>query len=115
MGKKKIPGLRKRYGVWQIDKYVLGQRICESTGTSKLEEAEAYLAKRIDDTRLSKMYGLRQSYTFEQAAARYVLEYSHMASFHSDALPRLKQLMPHIGSIKLDKLNQGALGRACPI
>ena len=45
MARKKTPGLVKRSGLWHIDKRINGQRVCQSTGTSQLEEAELYLAR----------------------------------------------------------------------
>ena len=32
-------------GLWHIDKRICGRRICQSTGTAQLEEAEHYLAR----------------------------------------------------------------------
>ena len=40
MGRKRVPGLIMRAGIWHIDKRILGRRICQSTGTAQLEEAE---------------------------------------------------------------------------
>lgn len=46
MGRKRMPGMILRNGIWHIDKAIDGTRICESMGTSRLEEAEKYLAWR---------------------------------------------------------------------
>lgn len=40
MGRKRNPGLVKRGGTWHIDKRIGGRRICQSTGSTKLSEAE---------------------------------------------------------------------------
>jgi integrase len=45
---------------------------------------------------------------FEQAAAKFVLENQHKRSL-ADDVSRLKQLMPRIGQIPLDKLHSGTL------
>ncbi len=45
MGRKRTPGLALRGGIWHIDKSILGRRVCQSTGTAQLEEAERYLAR----------------------------------------------------------------------
>lgn len=42
MGRKKIPGLINRKWTWHINRVVRGRRVCESTGTSDIEEAEQY-------------------------------------------------------------------------
>ena len=40
MGRKRVSGLIMRADIWHIDKVVFGRRICQSTGTNQLEEAE---------------------------------------------------------------------------
>ena len=49
MGRKRSPGLRIRGGIWHIDKQILGRKVCESTGTGDLEEAELILARKIEE------------------------------------------------------------------
>lgn len=61
MGRKKIPGLILRNGIWHIDKKVDKIRLCESTGSSQLEEAERYLIRRLETIRQAKVYGIRPS------------------------------------------------------
>ncbi|MEW8249141.1 MAG: hypothetical protein AB2740_02835, partial [Candidatus Thiodiazotropha sp.] len=77
MGRKKTPGLKKRTGIWHIDKRIGGRRICQSTGTDQLEEAERFLARLIEETRQATIYGVRPERSFEQAAAKFVLENQH--------------------------------------
>jgi hypothetical protein len=60
MGQKVPPGLVKRGGVWHVQKTISGKRIRESTGTSDLTEAERYLAYRMEETRKTEVYGVRQ-------------------------------------------------------
>jgi len=108
MGRKKIPGLIKRAGLWHIDKRIGGRRVCQSTGTDRLEEAERFLARLIEETRQARVYGVRPTRTFEQAAAKFVLENQHKRSISSD-IGRLKLLMPWIGDTPLDRLHIGTL------
>ena len=108
MGRKRTPGLINRGGVWHIDKQIGGRRVCQSTGTRHLEEAERYLARLIEETRHAQIYGVRPTRTFEQAAAKFVLENQHKRSLSSD-IGRLKQLMPWIGHLRLDRLHIGAM------
>lgn len=108
MGRKKAAGLIMRAGVWHIDKRLFGRRICQSTGATRLEEAERTLARVMEETRQAQVYGVRPSRTFEQAAAKFVLENQHKRSLRDD-ISRLKGLMPAIGSIALDKLHMGTL------
>jgi integrase len=108
MGRKKIPGLQKRYGVWRIDKKVFGQRVCESTGTGNLEEAEKYLVRRIEQIREALVYGVRPKRTFREAATRYLKENMHKASINNNAL-QINLLDYFIGSLTLKQIHSGSL------
>ena len=108
MGRKKTPGLFKRKGVWHVDKHIGGRRFCQSTGATQLEEAERYLAKLIEENRQAQIYGVRPERSFEQAAAKFVLENQHKRSIDQD-IGRLKQLMPWIGDISLNKIHIGVM------
>lgn len=108
MGRKTIPGLIWRGGVWHVDKRICGRRVCQSTGTSEIQEAERFLARLMEQTRQAHVYGVRPSRTFEQAAAKFVLENQHKRSIGDDVC-RLKDLMPFIGKVHLDRLHMGTL------
>jgi len=108
MGRKRTPGLYKRKDVWHIDKKVLGKRICESTGTSIMEEAEKYLAKRIEDLRQTVIYGVRPKRTFRQAATKYLLDNKDTRSIKIRAM-HLKQLDSFIGDLYLEQIHIGSL------
>ena len=107
MGRKKIPGLYERNEVWHIDKVIRGKRVCESTGTSEIEEAERYLARRMEEIRQAEVYGVRPKRTFRQAATKY-LEESTKATLRDSAI-MLKQLDPFIGDLQLDRIHMGTL------
>ncbi len=117
MGRKRSPGLVRRpirkdgslvEYVYHIDKVVNGQRICESCRTGDLEEAERYLARRMEQLRQVKVYGVRPARTFQEAAIKYLRENLHKRSIADDA-GRLKVIMPYIGAIPLDRLHSGVL------
>jgi len=72
MAKKRTSGLYKRKGIWHVDKQLFGQRFCESTGITSLVEAELVLAKRIEEIRQIRIFGARPTYTFDEAAKKYV-------------------------------------------
>lgn len=105
---KPTPGLRKRGQYWHVEKIVAGQRLYESTGETELEQAERYLAKRIREIRHVAVYGERVPRTFDQAAARYVEEYSHKRSLDRD-IATLKVVMPYIGNLMLEQVHGGTL------
>ena len=107
---KKTPGLyqRKAGGYWEIDKKICGRRVCESTRTGNLEEAERYLARRSEEIRDAVVYGVRPQRSFEEAATKYLLENQHNRTIKDDA-SRLKMLMPYIGGLSLDSIHMGTL------
>lgn len=108
MGRKRTPGLVKRGEHWYIDKHIGGRRVCQSTGTDRLEEAEQVLARLIEVDRHARIFGVRPTRTFEQAAAKFVLENQHKRSLSRD-IGLLKHLMPWIGQVAMDRLHRGAL------
>jgi integrase len=93
-----MPGLIMRGGNWHIDKRICGRRVCQSTETGQLEEAERTLARVMESARQAKLYGVRPTRTFEQAAAKFVLDHQHKRSLPDD-VGRLKGLMPAIGAV----------------
>ncbi len=108
MGRKHIPGLIKRSGIWHIDKCIGKRRICCSTGSADIKEAERFLARVMERTRQAQVYGIRPLRIFEEAAARFVLENQHKRSLGDD-IGRLKSLIPMIGHVPIEKLHMGTL------
>lgn len=108
MGRKKTPGLFKRGEIWHIDKVISGRRICQSTGTDNLSEAEQFLARIIEEYRKAEIFGVRPKRTFEQAAAKYLLENQHKRSLRHD-VGLLTRLMPWIGDVPIDQIHTGTL------
>lgn len=108
MGRKRSPGLRNRGGIWHIEKQILSHKVCESTGTGDLEEAELILARRIDEIRQQKLYGVRRQHLFREAAARFLEENLHLASIRTYGVC-LRQLDPYIGDRLLEQVHLGSL------
>lgn len=108
MGKQRTPGLAKRRGIWHIDKLFRGTRICESTGTSDLQEAQELLSKRLIELREARIHGVRPARSFRSAATRFLQEYSAKRSIDDDAV-HLKQLDQYIGSLDLREVHMGSL------
>jgi len=107
MGSKKVPGLINRKGIWHIYKAVRGRRICESTGTSDLEEAERYVVRRMEQLRQAEVYGGRPKRTFRQAATKYLNE-ATKASIRRGA-ELLAILDPFVGGLPLEGVHMGTL------
>lgn len=109
MGRYKSPGLQKRGRIWWIDKKIKGYgRLAESCGTNNLEEAERYLAHRINEVRQAVVYGIRPTRTFEQAVVKYLNDYQHKKSLERDVYA-FKRIMPHIGDLTLDRIHNDTL------
>jgi integrase len=106
---KKTTGLTKRNGIWHINKVIKGKRLYESTGTSNLEEAERYLAHRVTELRGQMFYGERKSYTFIEAATKYLKEVEKK-SLSRDAVT-LKAAIPFIGEMPLEQIHMGTLDK----
>ncbi len=108
MGNQRTTGLTKRGGVWHIDKVFRGTRIRESTATGDLAQAQEQLARRIDQIRTARVYGLRSDRTFRAAATRFLEENQHKKSIRDDAA-LLRQLDPFIGNLTLRQVHMGSL------
>jgi len=108
MGRKKAPGLFKRGKLWHIDKCIYDRRLRESCGTDSLEEAEHYLARRVEEIRQATVYGVRPKRTFREAATKFLLENQHKRSIQDDAL-QLRILDPYIGDLPLEAVHMGSL------
>ena len=108
MGRKKTPGLVKKNKIWHIDKRIEGQRVCKSTGSAELAEAERFLARKIEIIRQAKIYGVRPNRCFEEAATKFLKENQHKRSLQGD-ISNLKNLMPWIGTLLLQHIHLGTL------
>jgi integrase len=62
----------------------------------------------MEETRQAQIYGVRPSRSFEQAAAKFVIDNQHKRSIDDD-IGRLNGLMPWIGAMPLDKIHMGSL------
>jgi integrase len=101
-------GLLLRNGIWHIDKVLFGKRICESTHTSGLKEAEMLLAQRVSQARKAHLYGEPAEHTFREAGVKFLAENRHKKTIERD-VRTLKVLDPFIGSLPLKQVHQGTL------
>jgi len=106
--KRKPPGLLLRGAVWHIDKVIYGKRICESTGTRDMSEAEALLARRITERRRIHLFGEQRDHTFREAAIKFLAENQHKRSIERDRRA-LGVLEPFIGSLPLQRVHHDTL------
>lgn len=108
INRRRMSGLLLRGGVWHIDKVIHGTRVCESTGTSDLEEAEALLMRRLQAARATRLFGAREEHTFREAATKYLEENQHKRSLERDARA-LATLDPYIGELPLQRVHHDTL------
>jgi len=106
--KPRTPGLLQRGKYWVIDKKIFGRRIREATGTTSYEEAEAILARRIEDTRQAVIFGVRPKRTFKEAAVKYVKENQHKDSLEFD-IRQLRAVASYVNDMPLDNIHMGSL------
>ncbi len=62
----------------------------------------------MEQTRKAEVYGVRPTRRFEEAAAKFVLENQHKRSLNRD-ICLIKQLLPWIGDIAIDRLHRGSM------
>ena len=109
MGRKRMPGLRKRDGIWHINgKVICGRPIYKTTGESDLQKAEAYVAWLTEEIRKEIRDGVRPKRTFRDASTRYLKENMHLSSIADSAL-HIKALDPFIGQVCLHNIHDGTL------
>lgn len=104
MSKSKMPGLILKRGIWQIDKIINGQRLCESTRETEYAKAERYAIQRINEINQNRNL---TSYTFNQAAANYI-ETEEKKSLDRD-IRALNIWVPLIGHMLLEEIHMESL------
>ena len=109
MGQKQhMSGLIKRGEYWHIQKKIFGRRIRCATGTGSLEEAEAILARKIEETRQAVIFGVRPKRIFKEAVVKYLQDYKDKDSIHTDA-SHLRMVSPYVGDMQLEHIHMGSL------
>jgi hypothetical protein len=68
-------GLIFRGAIWHIDKVLFGKRVCESTRTGDLVEAEVLLAHRMSQARRVHLYGEPAEHTFREAGVKFLCKW----------------------------------------
>jgi hypothetical protein len=66
------------------------------------------LARRIEEVRQAKIFGVRPQRSFREAATKFLEENVHLRSIGDYAM-HLKQLDPYIGDLPLERLHLGSL------
>lgn len=106
MGKKTTGIYQGANGRWEVDKFIGGVRLRERF--ESFEDAQAWLTRRQEALRQQRVHGKRPSFTFDQAAAKFIQENLHLASIESYGF-HLKSVMPYIGSLSLEQVHSDSL------
>jgi integrase len=109
--RNKMPGLRLKGGIWQIEKRCKdaeGGWLRESTGCTSRTEAEEVLIRRLAAVREEASRKAQGIFTFEEAGLRYLEEIAEKPSAETMAM-HLDQLFPFIGSHPLTQVHDGTL------
>ncbi len=109
--RNRMPGLRQKGGIWQIEKrcrFAHGGWLRESTGTSSRNKAEQILIRRLAEIEEEARRHEAAIFTFEEAALRYLEEIAHKSSADTIAM-HLDQLFPFIGHLPIAHVHDGTI------
>ena len=93
-------------GLWCVDKVYKGTRL--RNRFECYEEAESWLIWQLEQHRQKHLFGVRIKRTFDEAAAKYLIDHQDKVSLATD-IYSLERLMPHIGKLTLDQIHDGTL------
>lgn len=100
---KPTPGLKKRGNIWHIEKTICGSKVCRSTQSSDLSEAERYLEEVTKQIREKVIFGQKPVHNLDEAAAKYLLENKTMRGIARQGYA-LKPLVEWFGEVELSKI-----------
>lgn len=109
--RNKMPGLRLKGEIWQIEKrckYAEGGWLRESAKTSSRSEAEQILIRRLAETEEEARRQGEAIFSFEEAGIRYLEEIADKPSADTMAM-HLDQLFSFIGQNPLEQVHDGTL------
>ncbi|WP_371325460.1 tyrosine-type recombinase/integrase [Dechloromonas sp. ZY10] len=106
MGRSQSGIYQDQRGFWCIDKVFKGTRLRQRF--ERFEEAESWLILQLEQLRQRHLFGVRPKWTFDQAAAKYLLDHQDKVSLQTD-IYLLEKLMPFIGKLTLDQIHDQTL------
>ncbi len=107
MGRSESGIYRDKQGDWWVDKVYDGTRLRRCFGQN-LGEAKDWLIRELEQRRQAKLFGVRRSWTFDEASAKYLLDHQDKISLETD-IYMLNSMMPFIGELTLDRIHDGTL------
>lgn len=106
MGRTQSGIYQNPQGLWCVDKVFKGTRL--RNRFEGFEEAQAWLILQLEQLRQQHLFGIRQRRTFEEAAAKYLLDHQDKVSLQTD-IYLLEKLVPFIGKLALDQIHDQTL------
>lgn len=106
MGRSQTGIYQDKLGKWCVDRIYKGSRL--RNRFESFEEAESWLIFQLEQLRKIHLYGIRPKKTFDEAAAKYLLDHQEKVSLQQD-IYQLERLMPFIGKLTLDQIHDGTL------
>lgn len=106
MGRSQSGIHQDKQGFWCVDRIYKGSRL--RNRFESFEEAESWLIFQLEQLRKIHLYGIRPKRTFDEAAAKYLLDHQEKVSLQQD-IYQLERLMPFIGKLTLDQIHDGTL------
>jgi integrase len=106
MGRKQSGIYHDKQGDWWVDKVYRGTRLRNRFESH--EEAENWLIRQLEILRQAHLFGVRKKWTFNEAAAKYLLDHQEKVSLQTD-IYMLESIMPHIGQLTLDQIHDATL------
>ena len=107
MGRPQSGIYRDKQGDWWVDKVYRGTRLRQCFGQD-FAQARNWLIYQLERLRQSQLFGMRARRTFDEAAAKYLLDHQEKVSLKND-IYLLESLMPFIGQLTLDQIHDGTL------
>lgn len=106
MGRKQSGIYQDDSNRWCVDKVYKGTRLRQRF--EKFEDAENWLIRQLDILRQINLFGARRERTFNEAAAKYVMDHHSKVSLQTD-IYMLQSIMPFIGDLTLDNIHDATL------
>jgi len=106
MGREQTGIHQDKQGFWCVDRIYKGTRLRNRFKSFK--EAESWLIFQLEQLRQIHLFGIRPKKTFDEAAAKYLLDHQEKVSLPQD-IYLLERLVPFIGKLTLDQIHDGTL------
>jgi len=106
MGRAQTGIRQDKQGFWCVDRIYKGSRL--RNRFESFEEAQGWLIFQLEQLRQIHLYGIRPKKTFDEAAAKYLLDHQEKVSLNQD-IYLLDRLVPFIGKLTLDQIHDGTL------